>query len=55
MRFKYFAARQPGAHLVRVLIARQSLRMGEDLAVCLKWQPVLDGPLVIKHWIVREL
>src|SRR5713101_2505471 len=55
MRFRYFAARWAGVHLVRFLIASRSLRTGEHLAVRLNRQPVLNGPLVKQRWIVREL
>src|SRR6266849_6377176 len=55
MRFKYIVARWTGVHLVRFLTANRSLRMGEHLAVRLKRQPVLNGPLVKQRWIVREL
>src|SRR5258708_32441602 len=55
MRFRYFVARWAGVHLVRSLIASRSLRTGEHLAVRLKRQPVLNGPLVKERWIVREL
>src|SRR5258708_18825001 len=51
----YFAARRAGAYLVCTLIASRSLRTGKHPAVRLKRQPVLDGPLVIQHWIVRKL
>src|SRR5713226_9587952 len=55
MRFRYFVARWAGVHLVCILIASRSLRTGEHLAVRLKRQPVLNGPLVKQRWIVREL
>src|SRR6266550_8512808 len=55
IRFRYFVARWAGVHLVRFLTASRSLRMGEHLAVRLKRQPVLNGPLVKQRWVVREL
>ena len=55
MRFRYFAARWAAMHLVCFLIGSRSLRTGEHLAVRLKRQPVLNGPLVKQRWIVREL
>ncbi len=55
MRFRYFVAHWAGVHLVGFLIASRSLRTGEHLAVRLKRQPVLNGPLVEQRWIVREL
>src|SRR6266849_1276934 len=55
MRFRYFVARWAGVHLVRFLIWRRSPRTAEYLAVRLKRQPVLNGPLVKQGWIVREL
>src|SRR5216684_894498 len=55
MRLRCFAARWAGVQLVRFLIASRSLRTGEHLAVGLKRQPVLNGPLVKQRWIVCEL
>src|SRR5260370_41695305 len=55
MRFRYFVAHWAGVHLVGFLIASRSLRTGEHLAVRLKRQPVLNGPLVKQRWTVREL
>ena len=55
MRLRYSVARWAGVHLVRFLIAIRSLRTGEHLAVRLKRQPVLNGPLVEQRWIIREL
>src|SRR5258706_11806264 len=55
MRFKYFAARWAGVHLVCIPIASRSLLTAEYLAVRLKRQPVPNGPFVKQRWIVREL
>ncbi len=55
MRFKYFAARRAGVHLVCIPIVSRSLRTAEHLAVRPKRLAVLNGPLVKQCWIVREL
>jgi hypothetical protein len=46
MRFRYSAARWAGVHLVCIFITSRLMRTSEHVAVRLKREPVLNGPLV---------